>query len=81
MEGVADSSELRSVLHRFVRAHVVNQPAVVSARISSDDDGPFVLVEVEPDRQVDLPDVFEDLRVVRGERQPGYVAAGPLMLR
>jgi hypothetical protein len=81
MAGVTDSQELRTTLHSFVRAFVVQQAPVVSARILGDDSGPFISVKVEPDGQVDLPELFEGLRVIRGERQPGYVAAGPLMLR
>jgi hypothetical protein len=77
----ADTYELRNTLDRFVRTHVASQQGVVSARLSQDAQGVFISVKVEPGKEADLPTEFEDLRVVRGERAPGYVAAGPLSLR
>ncbi|HXS45974.1 MAG TPA: hypothetical protein VN756_00755 [Solirubrobacterales bacterium] len=81
MASVADTQELRAVLDRFVGAHVAHQQAVISARISEDDQGAVISVKVEPGHQVELPVVFEEMRVLQGEREPGYVAAGPLTLR
>ena len=68
------------ILDRFVGAYVASQQAVISARISQDDQGAFISIKVEPGHQVELPAEFQGMRVICGEREPGYVAAGPLTL-
>ena len=80
MVAVIDSRELREILDRFVREHVANQDAVTSVRLSQDAEGPFIDVKIEPGQAAELPATFEGLRVLRGERAAGHVAAGPLTL-
>lgn len=78
MKTVADSERLREILDAFVAAHVVDHEQITSARVLRDRDGEFIAVAAEPGRDLDLPQHFSGLRVVVSEREPGYVAAGPL---
>jgi len=81
MATAVDTQELRAILDRFVRDHVADQDAVTSVRLSQDSEGPFIDAKVEPGKEAELPATFDGLRVIRGERAAGHVAAGPLTLR
>jgi hypothetical protein len=78
MLNVADNEMLRETLDAFVSAHVIDEERIVSARILRDEHGDFIAVALEPGRDVNLPESFRGLRVLSTQREPGYVAAGPL---
>jgi hypothetical protein len=78
MSVVADSQELRESLDRFVASYVVEDDAIVSARVLKDAEGEFLAIAVESGFEGNLPDEFDGLRVVVSVRAAGHVAAGPL---